>query len=236
VTLALIIAIPQSAQADEVSITKTTLTTKTGDPSTLSYFGDTWTLSFCSKIKGSKNGFIQVKSGNKWRKLLDVSKTKTTKNVSQCKRSHPYLTEFTYTETEIAKRQYRVYVPKQSGYRNNFKISKKQATNSGSGNWSGASKLENCYFGNKKLAGSVYFSNSEFGSDFTIYESSSFLGSDLSVYLDPTTTFASIATCGEWHVVSSAWQADFVVYQTSSPLFADFTVNYVSFSWNAGLN
>ena len=233
---ALVVGLPQSARADSVTIASTTINTKAGNPSDVFFDGDTWSLSSCSKSKVARKGYMQVKSGKKWKKLKNVSKSSIRKNLSQCNKTYPYLTEFTFTETTKSKRYYRVFVPGQSGYKTNFSVSKKLASSGGSSGGGEPTKLDGCYFGSKKLAGSVYFTNSQLGSDFSVYVSSSYSGSDLSVYLHPTTTFASIATCGEWHLASSAWQADFVVYETSSALSAEFVINYVSFSWNAGLN
>jgi hypothetical protein len=234
IALALIIGIPGSAQAEEVSITS--ISGKDADY--VSYSGDTWTVSICDKSKIAKKGYVQVKSGKKWKKLSKVSKSKTTKDISQCQEEYPYLTEFTYSETKVGSKSYRVNVPGKSGYKIDFTAVKDPYTGIDGGGTIGLSpsKLQDCYFKNKKLAGSVYFSNSQFGSDFTVYESNSSLGSDLSVYLDSSSTFASIATCGQWHTVSSSWQANFTVYRTSSPLFADLVINYVPFSWTAGQN
>jgi len=235
-TLALVIGLPQSAQASEITITS--IAGK--DSSYVTYYADSWTVSICEKTKAAKRGYVQVQSGKKWIKLKGVSKSTTSKDLSQCKKSFPYLTEFTYTESKVDYKKYRVYVPGKSGYKLSFAVAKDFApTEIYSGSGGGglySSKLQGCYFGSKKLAGSVYFSNSQLFSDFTIYESSSSLGSDLSVYLNPSSTFASIASCGEWHIASSEWMADFTVYQTSSPIFADFVVNYVSSSWLAGVN
>jgi len=238
--VALVVGIPQSARAEAVNITETTITVNTEDPSEINFWDDSWTLSFCSKSKAAKKSYVQVKSGKKWKKLTNVSKTKTIKNVSQCKKSYPYLTEFTYTETKASKRQYRVYVPGQSGYKPHFKVSKVLASSSGSEDV--PSKLQDCYFGSKKLAGSVYFSNSKLGSDFTIYESGSSIGSDLSVYYYPASwtgvNVRSIAKCGQWIYAasSSPFDADFIVYRTSSPELADFVINYVTVALDAGLN
>lgn len=235
IAAALIVRVPQSAHAEEVSITS--ISGK--DSAYVTYAGNTWTMSICDEFNTAKKGYMQVKSGKAWKKLSKVSKSKTTKDTSQCEEAYPYLTEFTHTETKVGTKKYRVFVPGKSGYKLYFTVSKDPCVAVDSGVVApgySSSKLQGCYFGSKKLAGSVYFSSSEFGSDFTIYESSSSIGSDLSVYLDPSSTFASIATCGQWHIVESAWQANFTVYRTSSPLFADFVIDYVPFSWYARVN
>jgi hypothetical protein len=242
--LALFVGVPSSALADEISITSTSITTSTGDPSEVNFWGNTWTLSLCSKSKAAKKASIQVKSGKKWKKLSKVSKAKTVQDVSQCLETHPYLTEFTYAETKVGEKKYRVYIPGKSGYKTNFVVAMNSSTTAVgvAPNVTSPSKLKDCYFKGKKLAGSVYFSNSQYGSDFTIYESSTSIGSDLGVYLYPSNWAGvnprTIATCGQWIAAStsSSLDADFIVYKTSSPASADFVINYVPFAWNAGLN
>ena len=243
-TAALVFGMPQSAHAEGISITSVSISVVTDDPSDLSFSGDTWTLSFCSKSKTAKKSYIQVKSGQKWTKLKKVSKTKTAQDIAQCQETYPFLTEFTYTETKAGNKKYRINMPGKSGYKLNFTVAKDSASSAGGGTTidNSASKLEGCYFKGKKLAGSVYFSTTQSGSDFTIYESGSSIGSNLGVYLYPSNWTGvnprTIATCGQWITASSSssLDADFIVYRTSSPASADFVINYVPFAWNAGLN
>ena len=229
--VALVAGNPQSARAESVNITETTITAKTGDPSKINFSNDSWTLSFCSKSKAAKKSYVQVKSGKKWKKLTKVSKTKTVKNISQCKKSYPYLTKFTYTETKASKRQYRVYVPGQSGYKPHFKVSKKLASSGGP--IGGLSKLENCKYKGKDLYGSVYFSPYSFDADFKVYVSDFSFNSDLNVYSTPYSFSAT--SCGLWYETPYSFNADFIVYVTPFSFDADFKIYYTDFSFSAGV-
>ncbi len=84
----------------------------------------------------------------------------------------------------------------------------------------------NCELDGIPLYGSVYVTNLEFLSDFTIYETDVQFLADLNVYL---TDLAFLATsCGIWYVTDLEFLSDFTVYVTDLEFLADLTVYYVN--------
>jgi hypothetical protein len=180
---------------------------------------------------------IETKINGKW---VSAGSSKFSKDKTVCsKAAYPYLKTFLWTPNQVGtfeirnkeKSPYlsatitvrtRLATPSTSASSAAVSPSTAPVPSIGGNSSSLGINKATCSFKGQKLYGSVFVTDREIFSDFTVYITDRESFSDISVYKADRESFAN--KCGLWYFTDREIFSDFTIYVTDREIFSDFTI------------